>query len=180
MIIILGFLLLITVKVTAGGPLVPWVVFVVAFFVGLQVFFPIRLLFNRIDLMQVTTLSAGVLYGAASAGWGGALGFFSGYALQGLREPSPYYERAEKKPLPNARRLAAIQEIGFSIGAHTLALQLTLVLSGFVNGWVGIGEVESLAMAVLRLSLPLVMFAIFHGVLYLVDFALRPERAGWR
>ncbi|HSO26708.1 MAG TPA: GAF domain-containing protein, partial [Anaerolineales bacterium] len=118
--------------------------------------------------------------GAASAGWGGALGFFSGYALQGLREPSPYDERAGKKPLPPARRLAAIQEIGFSIGAHTLALQLTLVLSGFVNGWVGIGEVESLAMAVLRLSLPLVVFAIFHGVLYLVDFALRPERAGWR
>lgn len=169
-VIALGFILLIATTLAASHTLVVWATGLTALFVGLHVFFPINLLFNRIDLIQVTTLGAGVLYGAPTAGWGAVLGLVGGYIFQGIRG----FEKSEVQA--DSERREAMLEAGFSIGAHTFALQLTLVSTGFIQGLAGIGPVESMGAAVLRLAMPLVLFAFLHGAVFLGDFFLRPGR----
>ncbi len=167
-ILVAGFGALLWSISTASPAYWPWTGLVIAIFVAGLVNFPLQLFQKKISLIQVITLGAGLLFGAPTAILSATLGVLLGGGLRQLW--------GSRSRLPSSPTLQGWVEAGESMGWHHIALVLALSLSGYTRQ--GLADQSAIQYSE-RLLVPLLLFAVFHSGLILVDFFLsRPEASG--
>ncbi len=132
-----------------------WQSLALVIFIPFLVTFPVSFSVSEIYLVQIVSLTGGLLFGASAAGWACLIGILLGF---GLRRVGIGYQA------PNT----ILPRIGRAVGIQIIPLILTLHLMGWQNGVHG-------DVSPFHLFAPLTIFASIQFLLYAIDRLCLPK-----
>ena len=132
-----------------------WQSLALVIFIPFLVAFPVSFSVSEIYLVQIVSLTGGLLFGASAAGWACLIGILLGF---GLRRVGIGYQA------PNT----ILPRIGRAVGIQIIPLILTLHLMGWQNGVHG-------DVSPFHLFAPLTIFASIQFLLYAIDRLCLPK-----
>jgi signal transduction histidine kinase len=136
-----------------------WFILLMALFVAIQVIFPLNLLSNEANLIQIITLGGAFLFGPVTACWAATLGIGVGYIIRWFEE-----WKWVQTPLPP--RMDGLDALAM-IGMHHIAMLVALPLLGW---WRGIDlQAAEHADFLVKAAPPLLLYAGIHFVLYIIN-----------
>ncbi len=143
-----------------------WISLLVALFAAALFVLPTNLLSNEINLLHVIVMGSMLLYGPVTIGWAILIGVFAGYLIRQLRPA--WLPRSVGNSFP------AYLEAGFAVGLQILPMLVSLVFFGSMEGITA--SLVSFSQAWRSGLVALLVFALSHGLLFLIDFRLRRSR----
>lgn len=142
-----------------------WLWIPIAFSVAVLYNFPLYIRSSWVSLVQIVTLTSGLLYGPVVAGWGVVFGVIFGYFVR-------VFWNSRHASLYQSFR-SGLSEAGLVIGQQILPLILSTTIFGQSTGIASIHDIKGLSWSAIQVQT--LMFLLLHALLMSADLILTTD-----